>query len=286
MTATYDLDDCPDLRQFADLYRPELAERDPAGLRDDLLGAVREAIEAHHRSQQREIGPSQLGHPCNRWLAYFFADVPPAGLQSPPWRQSVGTAVHEHFSDWLHRWNAEHEMRFLTDIRVWIGDLYPGRPITGTLDAYDTWTRTVIDLKVPGPSAMKRHATPTSPEDPQYAVQVDAYGVGATHAGLPTRNVGILRLPASGELADACWKARPHDPDNARRALARAGGIARMAEAMGPQAAALQPGTEHYCQRCEWFRPNTTDLTVGCPGAQSFIDARDARRDPIHDLVA
>lgn len=271
MTApTYDIDDCPDLSSFTDLARPGMFGLDPAELRTDLLAAVREGIEAHPRSAQREIGPSQIGHPCNRWLAYFFAEVPPTGLQSPPWRQAVGTAVHTEFSDWLHRWNELHGMRYLTDMRVWIGDLYPGRPITGTFDAFDTWTCTGIDLKVPGPNGMKRYA-PGKPEDPQYDVQLDSYGVGAQAAGLHVRNVGTLRLPSAGELSDAVWKVREHNPGRAKTALARAGGIATLVNAIGPAAIEMQPTTEHFCTRCEWFRPGSTDLQTGCPGAESVI---------------
>lgn len=272
-----------DLTSFVDYATRHGA--DPLPLRDDLLAAVREGIDAHPRSQQTEIGPSQIGHPCNRWLAHFFAGTTPTGLQRPPWRQAVGTAVHTDFSAWLHRWNAEHRTRYLTDLRVMVGELYPGRPIHGHLDALDLETATVIDLKVPGPSAMKNNAE-GKPEDPQYATQLDLYGQGACNAGFPVASVGILRLPAAGELADAIWKPRPHNPARAEQALARAGGIAQMVNALGPAAIPLQPTTEHYCNRCEFFAPNTTDPTRSCPGDEAWIAKRDARPDPITQLIA
>lgn len=273
----YDLTDCPDLTPYAGDYRPDHPSTlNPELLRDDLLTAVREAIDNHPRSQQKEIGPSEIGHPCNRWLAHKFADTPPTGLQRTPWRPTVGTAVHTEFSDMLHAWNARHGFRWLTDIRVWIGDLYPGRPITGHFDALDTWTRTGIDLKVPGPNSMKTYG-PGKPENPQYDVQFDSYGNGIVEGGLPIRYVGSLRLPAAGELADAVWKVRPHDPERARRALSRAGGIAQLVDTLGPAAIAMQPATEHYCGTCPWYRADTTDLTTSCPGAATFIEQRDRK---------
>lgn len=281
----YDLSDCPDLSPYAADYRPDHpATLNPERLRDDLLGAVREAIDAHPRSQQTEIGPSELGHPCNRWLAYKFAGVPPVGIQPPKWRPAVGTAVHGDFSDMLHRWNAEHEFRWLTDVRVWVGDLYPGRPITGHFDAFDTWTRTGIDLKVPGPNGMKTYG-PGKPENPQYDVQFDSYGNGIVAGGLEVRYVGSLRLPAAGELADAVWKVRPHDPERAHRALTRAGAIAKLADTVGPAAAAMQPATEHFCGTCTWFRPGSTDLSAGCPGAATFLAARERRTQSVTDSL-
>lgn len=258
---------------------------DPEPLGAELIAAVREGIEAHPRSAQTEIGPSEIGHPCNRWLAHRLARTPPTGLQTPPWRQAVGTAVHEPFSDWLHRWNEIHGTRYLTDLRVNVGELYPGRPIWGTLDALDIVTATIIDLKVPGRTAMKTYRD-GQPESPQYEVQTDLYGKGAANHGFPIASVGILRLPAAGELSDAVWKCRPHDPARAQRALDRAGGIARMVDALGPKAIPLQPTAEHYCHRCDFFAPNTTDLTKGCPGDATWAAKRDARPNSLSSLIA
>lgn len=258
---------------------------DPTILGEELVDLVRQGIEAHPRSAQTEIGPSELGHPCNRWLAHRLAGTPATGHQKPPWRQAVGTAVHDHFSDWCHHWNETHGTRYLTDLRVMVGELYPGRPITGTLDALDAVTACVIDLKVPGATAMKTYGA-GKPESPQYEVQTHLYGQGAINAGFPVASVGILRLPAAGELDAATWKCRPHDPDKAAAAMSRAGGIARMVDALGPAAIPLQPTADHYCHRCDFFAPNTTDLTTACPGDAAWIAKRDARPDPLHTLIA
>jgi hypothetical protein len=276
---TRTLADCPDLTPWAVDATNHGAH--PAPLRSELLAAITEAIAAHPRSLQTEIGPSEIGHPCNRWLALFFAGAP-RREQKPPWRPAVGTAVHEHFSAWLHRWNDLHGTRYLTDLTVYVGDLCPGRPVFGTLDALDVITGTVIDLKVPGPSQMKAHKTAAGgPErSPTYRIQTQLYGRGAGNAGFPVANVGILRVPAAGDLDDAIWTHEPYDEQTAVNALTRAGGIATMVDALGAQAIEMQPTTEHYCTGCQFYEANTTDLARACPGDAAGIAKR--AKPPAH----
>lgn len=280
------LADCPDLTPWAADTRHVGAE--PGVLRDELLAVIREGVDAHPRSLQAEIGPSEIGHPCNRWLAHFFAGSPRRPETKAAWRPAVGTAVHIQFSDWLHRWNAEHGTRYLTDLTVWVGDLYPGRPVFGTLDALDIVTATVIDLKVPGPTQMKAHKTAAGgPErSPVYRTQKHLYARGACNAGFPVASVGILRVPAAGDLEDAIWTHEPYREQVAVDALARAGGIAQMVKAIGPAAVPLQPTAEHYCATCPFFAANTTDLTQACPGDAAWIAKRDSKRSTLQDLIA
>lgn len=266
-----DTTDLPNLTTWLD--RATRYGTDPETLGAELIAMVREGIESHPRSMQKEIGPSELGHPCNRWLAHRLAGTPATGEQKPPWRPAVGTAVHDHFSLWCHQWNERYGVRYLTDLKVMVGELYPGRPITGRLDALDLETATVIDLKVPGVTAMKTYAA-GKPESPQYEVQVDCYGAGAVNAGFPIASVGILRLPVAGELDAAVWKPRPHNPERAAAALQRAGGIARMVDALGAAAIPLQPTYDHHCQRCDFFQHGATDLTRGCPGDAVVVAKR------------
>lgn len=282
------LDDCPDLSGWVDEIRPG-AGANPGSLVDDLVSMVTEGINAHPRSAQTEIGPSEVGHPCNRWLAHFFAGTP-RREREPMWRAAVGTAVDGDLKGWAHQWNEQHDtVRYLTDLLVWVGDLYPGRPVFGTLDLLDLWTATVVDLKVPGPSSMKKHKTASGgPErDPTYRVQKQLYARGCANAGFTPIHVGILRLPSAGELNDAIWTFEAYRPDVAETALARAGGIARMVEALGADAIPLQPTAEKFCTGCAFFQANTTDLTRACPGDTTWVAKRDARvGKTLSDLVA
>lgn len=275
---------CPDLTPWASEIRTNI---NPGQLPDHLLEAITEGINAHPRSHQKEIGPSEIGHPCNRWLAHFFAGTP-RKERSIPWRPAVGTAVHTDLSTWLHRWNETHETRWLTDLNVWVGDLYEGRPIVGHLDALDLWTATVVDFKIPGPNQMKNHKTAAGGPERQatYRTQKHLYARGCVNAGFPVRQVAILRLPAAGELADAIWTVEPYQPELAEAALARAGGIAAMIDTLGPDAIPLQPTTENYCGGCPFLNPHTTDLRTGCPGAEEVIARRTTPPKHLKSLIA
>lgn len=279
-------DDQPEKPLLADLT-PWAVEATGRGGDPDLVG--RELVEAFRlgilagdiRGRQKEIGPSGLGHPCARATAYLLAGVPPTGTQDTPWRQAVGTAMHDRGDLWAHLDNQRRGTRWLTNLRVSVGELYPGREIRGTLDYLDVLTATVVDLKVPGTTAMKTYG-PGKPESPQYRVQLHAYGRGVLRAGFLPAHVGILRVSPARELADAIFKVERFDEQVAADALNRVGGIARMVDAIGPAAAAALPPTEHYCSRCDWFRPGATDLTSGCPGAPGAVKPR---RDQLDALV-
>ena len=196
--------------------------------------------------------------------------------------------MHNDTDDHLHRDNLEREgaglgPRWLTGTRVDVGELYPGRSITGTLDILDILTGTIIDLKVPGSTAMRSYG-PGKPEREQYRKQVQLYGRGVMRAGYLPAFVAVLRLSPARELTEGVLKFEPFDAGVAETALARAGGIARMVDQLGPRAAELVPPTSATCHRCPWFRPDSTELTTGCPGAPGADLGR--RRASVDDLVA
>lgn len=243
-----------------------------------IRDVIKPALAEQKRSLQKEIGPSELGAPCKRWMAHKFAGTPPTGLPKTKWAAAVGTAIHDHLNLWCHAYNERHGVnRYLFDLLVYVGDLYPGRPITGHLDVYDVWRGVVLDAKFPGATQMDKYRPASAPENPQYSDQVHCYGNGILNAGLPVAAVGMLRLPrGSDNLDDGYWRWEPHDPERGHRALARAGAVARTVEAMGSAAIPLMPTAEQYCGRCPYFLPEATDLERACPGAEEVI-VRQAR---------
>jgi hypothetical protein len=273
--------DVPDLSHFANLAT--MRGGDPDLVREEILNIIELVIQAHPRSHQVEMGPSEIGHPCVRWLAYRLAGAPTTGTELPPWRQTVGTGVHDLFTRWMLEANETiTEPRWWPDLRVDVGELLPGRHIVGNTDLYDRVTATVVDLKCPGPTAMKTAAHGGPERDQQYRAQVHLYGRGVVRAGLPVDNVAVLRLPAAGELAQAKWSCEPYDEQVAVDALARAGTVAGLVDQLGVAAATVLPATDHHCHRCQFFRPGSTDLSTGCPGAENRI----IRSDPLHQLIA
>lgn len=273
--------DSPDTVLDLSMFRDDVTEFgkdiDQLG-REFIRDVVEPALREHPRSLQEEIGPSELGHPCSRWMAHKLAGTLPVGIPRIKWAAAIGTAAHDHLSLWCHAYNERHGVaRYLFDLKVFVGYLFPEekrRPITGHVDVFDVWRAAVLDAKFPGKSQIEKY-TPSAEENPQYEAQVHSYGNGIINAGLPVSAVGILRLPRAGDnLYEATWKWAPHDPAKGHRALARAGAIATAVDRMGPAAIPLMPTTEHYCTSCDYFLPNAQDLTKACPGAESVVERR------------
>lgn len=239
---------------------------DPTLLRDELLHLIREQIDNHPRSQQRRIGPSEIGTPCTRRLAYKLAGVEEVNPSSGAWRPTVGTAVHTWLEAALQSFNNSGFDRFYLEEKVTVGSI-GGVDITGSCDVYDRCTATVIDWKVVGPDRIKRYRL-DGPGD-QYRTQAHLYGRGFTTAGLPVDHVAVMFLPANGELRDAHYWTEPYDESIALAGLTRANGVAALIALGGAAAAAALPTSDAYCRYCPFYSPGSTDLTTACPGDTS-----------------
>jgi hypothetical protein len=240
---------------------------DPQLLRDELLHVIATQIDAHPRSAQTRIGPSEVGTPCGRRLAYKLAGTAETNERSAAWRPTVGTAVHSWLEQACSAFNEAHTIeRFYLEQRVTVGTI-GGVEITGSCDCYDRITATVIDWKVVGPTALRKYRK----GDPgqQYRTQAHLYGRGFVNAGLPVDQVAVMFLPQSGELADAYYWTEPYDEQIALDGLARADGIATLVAALGPSAPIALPAVDSNCSYCPWLQRGSTDLTTGCPGGDS-----------------
>ena len=184
-----------------------------------------------------------------------------AGLARP----ELKAQVIEHFS----QLNAREEWpRWIVQTPVNVGSIHPDYPdITGHLDIYDAATATVIDIKTPGNTAMKKHKPGNRLTDDAYRAQVMQYGAGLVKLGLPVDWVGLLRFPAAGEWSDRTFQWERFDPTVAPAVLERVAGIYNLVSALGTGAASLLEPTQHYCSRCDYFRPDSTNLAEACPGA-------------------
>lgn len=187
----------------------------------ELMDHIGAAIDAHPRSQQVEIGPSQLGNPCSRALLHALnGDKWPRGEGfRDGWTATIGTAVHS----WLEA-QFNPLPRYVTEMTVPVGRV-GGKPITGHVDLLDLATGTVTDWKVLGPASLTAHAAAPGP---QYITQLQLYAHGVAALGLPVRQVLLVLLPRTGSLADRRWWADDYRPDIARQALQRAEGLAAL----------------------------------------------------------
>ena len=246
------------------------SDMDPRLVGADFKEMFRQGILTEDsRGKQKEIGPSEYAHPCDRWLGYKLAGIKGFGDQVTPWRQWVGTQIHNGGDRHAERWNEQYGPTWLTNLYVRIGELYPGYEVWGTLDFLHVPSATVVDLKCPGTTAMRTYA-PGKPEAEQYRGQINGYAAGVTAAGFPVKWVATMRLSPGAELVKGIYKFERFDPEYVTDRLARCGTIARKVDLLGPNAVYDLNPTEANCHRCQYYVPRApsgvNDLTQGCPG--------------------
>lgn len=230
----------------------------------ELLDIITDAITNNPRSRQIAIGPSELGTPCPRRLAYRMAGTSKVN-DRPGWKPTVGTAVHAHLADiFTAAGGGRDRSRWLVETRVSVGEV-GGQEVVGSADLFDIITGTVIDFKIVGTASLRAKKATNDPGR-QYQTQLHLYGAGFARRGLPVNRVAILALPQNGELGEHWWWAEPYDAQVAADALARADTIAALVAAGGLAAAAALPTADAFCTYCPWYRPGSTDLTQACPG--------------------
>jgi len=225
----------------------------PSGVtfKDELV-----AMLAHHsanqpRSQQRRLGPSEVGHPCTRKLAYGLTLAPRCNDHAgDPLPSMVGTGAHAQMEDVLAGYNEWHGQRFLIENRV---EPTPG--FNGTMDAYDLRDHAVIDWKFPGTTKM---STVRRDQHPGilYEVQAHLYGLGALRAGLTPRIVRIAFIPRAGFSTNTYVWEVPWNPEIAMAAINRMTSTIAMAADLQvdrhPDRYAVFPATPFQCDYCPW----------------------------------
>lgn len=241
-------------------------DSNPELVLDAYIAQITEAIEAHPRSLQTAIGPSEVGMDCLRRLAYKLSGHPEKAAP-PNWKATIGTAVHA----WLEQvFTADPEIqaaglqRWYTETRVDVGELPDGSHITGSCDLYDRVTGTVLDHKVVGPAQLKKYRAHGPSK--QYRTQAHLYGRGWVRAGMRATHVAICFLPRNGDLKDAYLWHEPFDEQVAVDGLNRLGGVWTLLQLQGEQALGLIPTADQYCWNCPFYKAGSSDLSQGCPG--------------------
>jgi hypothetical protein len=256
---------------------------DPNIVVTEILDTVSQAIANQPRTLQKMIGPSEIGHPCDRRLGYKLAGVPESNPRSTAWKPYVGSQVHEGVGDImakaeLARWQAGAEAaraattRWHVEERVTVGELLRASgivPITGSTDLFDAYHGIVFDWKFTGIRQISRNYKPKGPGR-QYRTQAHLYGDGWVRAGFDVQHVAIIFMTREGEFADRHVWTEPYDPTVGPEALARLQRIQTSLDSLGPDfVIPVLEATENYCGHCPFFRENTTDLAHACPGVSA-----------------
>lgn len=231
------------------------------------------------RSVQRSIGPSEVGEPCARKLAYKLLGTARTNTSTDPLPSLVGTGAHAWLADMFTAENARlGRQRWLVEQPLQCGD------VSGHGDLYDADTCKVIDHKFPGAGAMKKYRA-NGPSD-VYRIQAHLYGLGHVNAGRRVDHVAILFFPRGGMLADAWLWQEPYDETVAQGALDRLFGIASAIDAWteitnGDTSATLAaiPGDPSpLCNWCPYMSYASNDLSSGCPGEATESEITQKRR--------
>lgn len=227
------------------------------------------------RTIQKAIGPSEVGEPCERQLAYKILDWPESNTARDPIAAIIGTGFHLWIGEKFEARNTAlggQPSRYKVETRVTVRDspIETAR-LTGSADLYDRLLRANLDWKLVGASSHDKYRRGGPGE--KYRVQAHLYGLGQANAGEPVDRVVIVFIARYHELKVHVWS-EAYDRQIAIDALARLDRIRDQVMALDPES---HPETWHQfpipekpnCRFCPYLKPGSSDLAQGCPGGQS-----------------
>lgn len=244
-------------------------------LRDMLIDVILAHEKSRPRSMQTKLGPSEIGEPCPRKLAYKLSGFPePESYVDDPWYAIMGTAVHTHIGSVLDWENSMaetqgHDPIWLVEQRVTVRVGPDGVELDGSMDAYSFRLRRPVDHKLVGKTNHDKYRRHGPPLD--YKVQINAYGVGAVNRGLPVEKVSIAFYPRFEYLSKALYVwTEKFDPDLVDRALQRVDIITALVRELNPLAdpylfTKIKKVPSDNCRLCPWLKPGE-DTGMTCPG--------------------
>lgn len=166
---------------------------------------------ASERDQQKWLGPSDLGDPCDACVARKFS-----GLQDPdgdyPMGGKIGTAVHAH----LEALSIEHMPEALSEAKWYIGEIPGYGEIRGTADHYVdgqlTDFKTTLKKKMSALSAAYDHpqvveGEPLTHKEARYKLrgyvgQAHLYALGLENAGHEVNSIVVNFIPRDSSTYD------------------------------------------------------------------------------------
>lgn len=247
------------------------------------------------RSMQKELGPSELGTPCQQQIARKLAGAPQRPITEPTWAPFQGTAVHASMEDVVAFWNKqEGRERWLAEDRLTVVGACPdadGNPylpaVEGNGDAFDLDHHMVVDWKHVGTTALtklrtaKRLGKPAKEQISQvYRVQAHLYGMGHANKGRRVDHVRLVLLARSWKYDDSDEWTEPYDERIAQWAIERYYDVVGMVHELDltnhPDQVALIPAapSNDACGFCAYKRPGQPSDFGGCAGDEAATERR------------
>lgn len=256
----------------------------PTSLKDEIDRVIIDAIMDDDRSLQTTLGPSEMG--CPRCIARHFLGhqkldhTKARTADKVPWLPWVGTAMHSQLEA---TFTAENERlvaegfppRWELEKRVPVG-IIDGRYLSGSTDAWDNYTGTVIDWKLVGKTtldAARRKGAPGT-----YRKQAHIYGRGRKLLGYDVRHVAIYFLPRNAiRLSDGVFWTEPFNPELAEEAVATVQKIAALTTQIrgdkDAEVSLLQRlEADAHCFSCDEYEPLPGILTPSKDGRAAHAD--------------
>ena len=228
-------------------------------LSDEIRTNISNAGASSPRSQQRAIGPSEVGAACIRRMGYRLLETEPTN-EPDTWLAQIGTWVHAGIASVYEALNAQmDEPRYLIEQRVQVT-----KDLSGSVDLYDKKLKMVLDWKVVGDTSLKKYKK-EGPSN-QYRVQAHLYGMGLFNEGYEVERVAIVFLPRGGNLRQMHIWAEEFDPFIAMEGIEKMRDARKLIEVAGQGALETMPTDASLCHYCPYFLPASTHLAVGCPG--------------------
>jgi hypothetical protein len=236
------------------------------------------------RSMQKELGPSELGTPCQQQIARKLAGAPRRQITEPTWAPFQGTAVHASMEHVVAYWNAQlGRERWLAEDRLVVADALPGvdggpalyPAVEGNGDAFDQDFGMVVDWKHTGVSARRKLETakrlgkpPREQVSQDYRVQAHLYGLGHANKGRPVKYVRLVLLARSHDYDESQEWTEPYDERIALWALNRYWDVVDQLHQHGLDGVPAAPSND-ACHWCPFHRPGLATDLDGCRGHES-----------------
>lgn len=230
------------------------------------------------RNLQRHLGPSELGHHCDRQLVGKMAGVSfgsGGGNQlHDPWASIVGTAIHA-FLEQAFRWDAETTRRWVAEQRV-TPDPNAASPHPGTADLYDIQWKAVVDHKCQSDAIRTRLRRDGPPF--HYYIQMLLYAAGYMHLGYEVDRVALVSWPRTKSTLEEMYVWEKQITNEDLRAVLEVLRKTQVRERLAVMMAANEIGfwdipmtpSEDDCQFCPFYNPAALaeGTSQGCPGVE------------------
>lgn len=239
---------------------------------DHVKEIIQEGNKREARSQQVQLGPSEIGVACDRMVVGKLTRTPKTNTMGDSWASTVGTAIHAKMEEYCEKANARREAegkpkRYYTELRV-----FPAEDIPGTTDLYDAEEKLCLDWKNVSTSMLAKYRR----EGPslKYEEQAGLYCLGLENAGFEVKRMAICFLPRTESSLEGMyvWEKEWDDEarERARKTLenyARRKNMARLIQ--NPEAAKQVIGRpltlldipaspdQSECTWCPFYRPYT-----------------------------